>query len=105
MEAKFDPLQYNYELVSKSDGVCHFQKIISKEPLVKDIIELSYWSKQDTWVIFIEAINLKQFLPPGLEIGESKIPLFVGDLKKDFDFGFIIKRVAKDPELLIQLGA
>lgn len=104
--AEFDPLAYNYELINQDDGVFHFQKIIVKNDCVfTDIIELAYWSRQKIWVIFVEACNLKQFLPEGLDISENKISLFVGELRNDFDYQLITKRMAKDPKLIIQLGS
>lgn len=102
--AKFDPLQYNYELVPSSEDVFHFQKIISKQKCVfTDIIELAYWSKYNCWTIFIETTNLKQFLPQVLAVENNKIYLFVGEIKNDFDFQFQMKRISMDPNLLIRL--
>lgn len=104
--AKFDPLEFNYELAENKEGVCHFQKVIDKEngPFT-DIIELSYWSKPDRWVIFIKTSNLKKFLPPDTNIFQDiPICLFIGELKSDFDFRFIMTKICKDPTLLIQMG-
>lgn len=104
--AKFDPLIYNYELIDKQEGVYHFQKILLKENcVVTDIIELAYWSKQDIWVIYLETINLKQFLPKDTTIEECKMPLFIGEIKNDFDYQFQMKRICMDPKILIQMGA
>lgn len=104
---KFDPLEFDYELVHREDGVLHFQKIILKKDCVfTDIVELSYWSKPDRWVMFVKAANLKQFLPEDTKLYEDNpITLFVGELKNDFDYRFIMSKIAKDPKLLIQMGA
>ena len=102
--AKFDPTEFNYELVSQLDGICHFQKTIDKkELLITDIFELAFWSKDNTWVIFIETINLKQFLPEILAIENSKVYLFVGTIKKEFDFRLIMSKISRNPKLLLQL--
>lgn len=105
--ATFDPLEYNYELVSKQDGVYHFQKKITTEKCVfTDIIELNYWSKQKTWIIFIDFLNLKQFMESEMQLDiDSKLTLFVGEIKNDFDFQFLMKRIVIDPQILIQLGS
>lgn len=106
MAKEFDPLEYNYELVHKEDGVFHFQKsTIQKDCIITDIIELAYWSKQKTWIIFIECINLKPFFKQAPHYDENfKISLFVGEIKNDFDFQLLMKRICIDPEILIQLG-
>lgn len=102
--AKFDPTEFNYELVGERDGIFHFQKSIEKkELLITDIFELAFWSKEDTWVIFIETINLKQFLPQILAIENNKVYLFVGTIKNDFDFRFLMARSSKNAKLLLQL--
>lgn len=108
MAKQFDPIEYNYELVheSKADKVFHFQKKITKLKLpFNDIIELSLWSKQNIWLIFVSAQNLKPFLLPDEYVDEDrKIPLFIGEIKNDFDYQFIMKRIITDPKILIQLG-
>lgn len=105
--AKFDPLAFNYELVSEESGIFHFQKIILKEDCVlTDIIELSYWSDQKCWVIFLEMINLKQFLPNHDIPDESHpISLFIGEIRSDFDFRFIMNKIVKDAQIIIKLGS
>lgn len=109
MAKDFDPLEYNYELVEQyqEEGVYHFQKILVKtDRVITDIIELAYWSKQKTWVIFIEARNLKPFFKGAPAYDESlKCPLFVGEIKNDFDYQFQMKRICLDPKILIQLGS
>lgn len=109
MAKDFDPLEYNYELVqeSKEDGVFHFQKILLKQDRVlTDIVEMAYWSKQKTWMIFIEAINLKPFYKGSLVYDEDlKVFLFIGEIKNDFDYQLLMKRICLNPEILIQLGS
>lgn len=108
MAKDFDPIEYNYELADKSptDGVFIFQKIIKKECMITDIIEIAYWSRQKSWCIYIMTDNLKQFLP-GKKIFEDNrvISLFIGEIKNDFDYQFIMKRIITDPEILIQIGS
>ena len=103
---KFDPADFNYERIREEDGVSHYQKILIKDvSVVTDIVELSYWSKQNIWVIFIEVINLKQFLPAyNIPDDHHHITLFVGRIKSGQDFRFLINRIAKDPKFLSQLG-
>lgn len=102
--AKFDPTEFSYELAGKQDGIFHFQKSIEKkELLITDIFELAFWSKENTWVMFVEAANLKQFLPQVLAVENSKITLFVGEIKNDFDFRFLMAKISKNPKLLLQL--
>lgn len=109
MAKDFDPLEYNYELANQSpaDGVFHFQKKITKLKLqFNDLIELSFWSKQNMWFIFISSPNLKPYLLPDQYVDEDrKIPLFIGEIKNDFDYQFLMKRIITDPKLLIQLGS
>lgn len=106
MAKQFDPVEYNYELVSTSDGTHHFQKSTSKPLQVQDIIELSYWSKQKTWIIFIEAMNIKPFLGTDIDINQDmKIPLFIGEIKSAFEYELIMKRICTDPKVLLQLGS
>ncbi len=107
MAKEFDPLEYGYELIHQQDGVFHFQKaMIKKDSVITDIIELAYWSRQKIWVIFIEFINLKPFFKDAPSFDESiKLTLFIGEIINDFDFQFQIKRICKDPEILIQLGS
>lgn len=104
---KFNPAEFGYELVHEEDAVLHFQKIILKKDCVfTDIIELSYLSKLDRWILFIKTANLKQFLPDTTDlIQDNPITLFIGELKNDFDFRFIISKIIKEPKLLIQMGS
>ena len=108
MAKQFDPLEYNYELVheSKADGVFHFQKKITKQKLqFNDIMELSFWSKQKIWVIFVSSQNLKPYLRPDEYVDEDrKVPLFIGEIINDFDYQFLMKRIIMEPKILIQLG-
>lgn len=107
MAKDFDPLEYNYELVSKNNDVCHFQRSLKrKEITIQDIVEIYYWSIPGIWVIYVESINLNQFLPADSQVTESmKIPLFVGQIKGDFDYQLLTKRICTDPNVLIQLGS
>lgn len=106
MAKKFDPLEYNYQIIGDMEEAINFQRIISKKDCsIADIIELAFWKKQKIWVLFIESINLNQFLPEISQIQESyKISLFVGEIKSAFEYELILKRIVKDPEILIQLG-
>jgi hypothetical protein len=104
----FDPLEYNYESISSKDGIHHFQKVISAPPQVQDIIEISYWSKQKMWIIFMEAMNMKPFIELEKDMvlpEDTKIPLFIGEIKSAFEYELIIKRICTDPKILIQLGS
>lgn len=104
MAKQFDPTEYNYELVGENDGTHHFQKIITPSLQIKDIIELSYWSKQKIWIIFIQAMNMKPFLEKDMCIDEDmKISLFIGEIKSAFEYELIMKRICTDPKLLILL--
>lgn len=107
MAKEFDPLQYNYELVSNNNGVVHFQRTIKKKEItIQDIVEIYYWSTPRIWLIYIESINLNQFLPQDSQVQESiKIPLFIGQIKGDFDYQLLTKRICTDPQVLIQLGS
>lgn len=107
MAKEFDPLEYNYELVHDQDGIFHFQKAtIKKDAIITDIIELAFWSKQNIWIIFIEAINLKPFFKGAPSYDENlKITLFIGEIKNDFDYQLLTKRICTDPKVLIQLGS
>lgn len=107
MAKQFDPLEYDYELVSNQNDVCHFQRIIKKkECTIQEIVEMCYWSIPGIWIIYMESINLNQFLPAHSQITEStKIPLFIGQIKGDFDYQLLVKRICTDPEILIQVGA
>lgn len=104
--AKFDPIEFNYELVGEQDGIVHFQKVIEKNNLrITDIFELAFFSKENAWMIFIETNNLKQFLPEILDIENTKVSLFSGELKNDYDFRFIMTKITKNPKLLLQLSS
>lgn len=107
MVKQFDPLEYNYELVSNKNDVCHFQRIIKKtECTLPDVVEISYWALPKIWIIYIESINLNQFIKPEYHVIESiKIPLFIGQIKGDFDYQLLIKRMCTDPNVLIQIGS
>lgn len=107
MAKRFDPLEYNYRLVNNIEEAFNFQRIISKEDCnMADIVEIAFWKKQKIWILFIESINLNQFLPENKQIHESyKISLFAGEIKSAFEYELIMKRIVKDPEILIQLGA
>ena len=107
MAKEFNPLEYNYELVSNNNDVCNFQRIIKKEKLaIQDIVEICYWSIPKIWVFYVESINLNQFLKEDFQVTESiKIPLFVGQIKGDFDYQLLTKRMCTDPNILIQLGS
>lgn len=107
MAKKFDPLEYNYELVSESNDVFHFQKILKNEnPPIQDIVEISYWSTPKIWIIYVESLNLNPYLPEESQVtGSIKIPLFIGHIKGDFDYQLLTKRMCTDAEALIQLGS
>lgn len=107
MAKDFDPLEYNYELVSQNNDVFHFQRTLKKKEItIQDIVEIYYWSIPKMWVIYVESINLNQFLPINSQVTESiKIPLFVGQIKGDFDYQLLTKRMCTDPTVLIQLGS
>lgn len=107
MAKRFDPLEYNYRLTCDIEEAFNFQRIISNNDLsITDIIELAFWKKQKIWVMFIESLNLNEFLPEASHVKESyKIYLFAGEIKSAFEYELIIKRIVKDPEILIQLGA
>lgn len=107
MAKDFNPLEYNYELVSNNNDVFHFQRIITKEKLaIPDIVEISYWGIPKIWVFYVDSINLNQFLKEDSQVMESiKIPLFIGQIKGDFDYQLLTKRMCTDPNVLIQLGA
>ena len=102
MPRKFDPIEFNYELVNAQDSVFHYQKVlVQPDCIITDIIELAFWSKQNTWIIFIEASNMKQFAQD-MQFDEwDKITLFIGKLNTDFDFEFQMKRICIDPQILI----
>lgn len=107
---KFNPIDFKYELVheSKEDGVFHYQKIQLKEASVMtDVLELAYWSKQNTWVLFIEQMNLKQFLPKTYYISDEHhiINLYVGKIKNNMNFRFLTNNITKDPQVLVQMGS
>lgn len=106
MAKKFDPLEYNYELVSENNSVFHFQKVLKKEKLsITDVIEISFWSTLGIWIIYVESLNLNQFLPSHCKVEYSmKIPLFIGQIKGDFDYQLLTKRICMDAETLIQIG-
>lgn len=107
MAKKFDPLEYNYQVVADMPEAINYQRTISaKDCSITDIIELAFWKQQNIWVLFIESINLNQFLPASSQIEESyKIPLFVGQFKSAFEYELVMKRIVKDPKIIIQLGA
>lgn len=108
MGKDFNPAEYNYEVVheSKEDGVFHFQNKIRKLKLqFTDLIELSFWSKQNIWLIFVSSQNLKPYLRPDEYVDEDrKIPLFIGEIKNDFDYQFLMKRIIINPQKLMQIG-
>lgn len=106
--AKFNPIEFGYELVSKDEdaGTFHYQKIrLTKVSVMTDILELVYWSKQNTWILFVEMLNLKSFLP-NTDISDEHhiISLFIGRIKNDMNFRFIMNNITKDPKVLVQLG-
>lgn len=109
MAKDFDPIEYNYELADKSpeDGVFVFQKIIQKKQcVITDIIEIAYWSKQKYWCVYVMTDNLKQFLKGKTPFEDNRpISLFIGEIKNDFDYQFLMKRIITDPEILIQIGS
>ncbi len=103
MAKKFDPIEFNYELENTNDGIAHFKRVLKSEDCaITDLIELTYHQKQKQWVIFIELNNLQLYFPEkSFPIECIKIPLFIGAIKSAFEFELIMKRVSKDPELLI----
>lgn len=103
--AQFDPLEFGYYLFGNVEGFSHYQKEILQEKInMVDIIELVHCIKVDTWAMVIKPHNLKQFLPT-LSIFSDDITLFIGKIKNDFDFRFIMSKIVKDPKILIQMGA
>lgn len=108
---EFNPNDFSYDITSEQGDVLLFQKIIigyAKEKFLREIklldfIELQYWNKPEIWCIFIEAENLKRFIP--YFDGVQKLVLFVGEINNDFDFRFIMAKIVKDPEKIAMLGS
>ena len=105
---KFNPLDFGYELVRTDDaeGVFHYQKIqVKKASVMTDVLELAYWNKQNAWVLFIELMNLKQFLPKyNISDEHHRISLFMGRIKSNQDFRFVMNKIIKDPSVIAQMG-
>lgn len=103
--AQFDPLEFGYFLCNNREGFVHYKKEILQEKInMVDVIELVYCTKVDTWAMVIQPDNLKQF-SPDFSIFQYDITLFIGKIKNDFDFRFIMSKIVKDPKILIQMGA
>lgn len=106
MAKQFDPLEYDYEVVGTPEEVEHFQKILHSEVcLINYIIELSYLKSKNIWMIFVEVSNFQQFFPQFNPSYESvRIPLFIGEIKSAFEFELLMKRIIKDPLIIMQFG-
>lgn len=102
---KFNPLDFEHELVGEQDEIIHYQRKVEKnKPPV--IYELAYYKKEHVWLIFIESTNLNPYLSNQQQISETyKIPLYIGKINSYNDFRFIMKRIAKKPELIVKLGS
>lgn len=100
---RFNPLDFDYELISDNE-IDHYQKKIKeKSPIV--IYELGYFKKENIWIIFIESTNLNQYLPEEKRISETfKITIYAGKIKSNYDFRFLMNKIVKKPEVIIQLG-
>lgn len=103
--AKFDPKEFNYELYGNTDGVLHYQKNIDTDkPSFIDVIELAYYSKVDSWAMIVKSENMRQFVPD-IDFSDGDIfSLFIGKIKNDFDFRFIMNKIVKDPKAIVQMG-
>lgn len=106
MAKPFDPLEYNYELVNIIDGVVNFQKILSAPKAnIPDIIELAYYSDKGIWVFFINLDNITPFVDHNPFEGDNTIiSLYIGEIKSSLEFELLMKRITKDPKLILQLG-
>lgn len=102
----FDPLEYDYELVGTQEDVDHFQKVLHSEVCkINDIIEISHLKSKNVWIIFVEVTNFQQIFPDFHPSSESiRIPLFIGEIKRAFEFELLMKRIVKDPLIIMQFG-
>lgn len=101
---KFNPLDFKYELAHEEHDHLLYQKIIIKEEsLFTDLIELGYFKNSNTWALFITGSNLKPYLPAYKEI--PNISLFIGKIKNNMNFRFLLNNICKDPKVIIQLGS
>lgn len=103
--AKFLPETFDYEIQGDSDEALHYQKFkIMEPPMFLDVIELAYHKKIETWIIFVRSENMKQFVRD-IEFPQGEIySLFIGTILSDFDFRFIITKICKDPNAIVQMG-
>lgn len=102
---EFNPENFDYKLVSAQDDVIHYRKISYDEEITfLKKIEIQYWRKADTWIIFIQSENIKQFILD-FDTEPQKIVLFIGEIKNDFDFRFIMAKIVKDPRKIAMLGS
>lgn len=102
--AKFNPLDFKYELVQDDeDSLLYQKKIISEESVFTDLIELGYFKKANVWGLFITGSNLKSYLPSYKEI--PNISLYIGKIKNNMNFRFLLNNICKDPKVIIQLGS
>lgn len=104
--AKFDPLEFGYYLYSDNNEILNYQKeIVQQDVTMIDVMELVHFTKPDAWAIVIKVDNLKQFIPNIYMLDANHMTLFMGKIKNDFDFRFLISKIIKDPQILIQMGA
>lgn len=102
----FFPSDFGYELqAGDHEMALHYQKKINSEtPDFIDIIEMAFYKKPKTWVLFIRSENIKQFFTE-IEFENGQIySLFIGTILSDFDFRFIMTKICKDPNTIIQVG-
>jgi len=102
---KFNPDQFDYEKISDEEDVACYQKIIIKKDVVfTDLIELIYWKKANIWMMIIKSENLKRLSPEFRSLETEMICLFMGTIKREYDFRFLMKKIVKDPKVIAQMG-
>lgn len=102
--SNFNPLDFDYELISNEEGIAHYHKrLYANKPLV--IYELAHYRTENIWLIFIESTNLNQYLPKDKHIAETyKINLYAGKIKNNYDFRFLMNKIVKRPDMIAKLG-
>lgn len=104
--AKFNPLGFNYELVHQYPNVDHYQRKLATENCnLSHLLELTYWIKENIWVIYVDRMNLKPLLKGQYISDESHhINLYVGRIISNQDYRFLINKHTKDPFFIYKLS-
>ena len=104
---KFNPENFGYQIDNEYDDCDVYNRlevINGKErTLMLDLtLTLNYFKKPKSWVILIDGMNFKDYLPE--ELICSHYVVFMGYIETDEDFKLIYDRIAKTPEEILAMA-